>query len=317
MLARAPLTRHVKIVFAFLGVALLLIQSVAPSARAADSVYSTKVAALTAKFREIEDKLKKNQFDAPIYLFSTTNESSSRGEVYGLLPYKFDVVARALSSPDNWCDIVTLHLNVKMCLSRSTSIHSALVDVYVGEKNFQEVQDAHHISYQYQAQLDAGNYLHAAFNAENGPYGTRDYIIDIEAMPAPDGSSTFIHFTYAYKSSFASKIAMNIYLGTAGSDKVGFTIVGRDAEGNPQYIGGVQGIVERNVMRYYLAIQAYLDTLRVAENERFEQRISRWYDLTQRFEEQLFEVERDEYLSAKRQEREQQTQAAASKTVAK
>jgi len=69
-------------------------------------------------------------------------------------------------------------------------------------------------------------------------------------------------------------------------------------------------------VRYQLAIQAYLDTLEAPESERFEQRIARWFTLTERHKRQLYELERHEYLQNKRREysdqlRLQQAQATA------
>ena len=36
-------------------------------------------------------------------------------------------------------------------------------------------------------------------------------------------------------------------------------------------------------LRYYLAILAYLDTLKIPAEQRFEKRISQWYALTGRY----------------------------------
>jgi hypothetical protein len=51
------------------------------------------------------------------------------------------------------------------------------------------------------------------------------------------------------------------YLTTRGRDKVGFTVVGKAEDDGPEYIGGLRGAVERNAMRLYLAIDAYLDAV--------------------------------------------------------
>jgi hypothetical protein len=51
-------------------------------------------------------------------------------------------------------------------------------------------------------------------------------------------------------------IAMKTYLATLGSSKVGFTVTRRQSNGQPEYIRGMRGLVERNAMRYYLAIDA-------------------------------------------------------------
>ncbi|MCY1186091.1 hypothetical protein D9M73_269280 [compost metagenome] len=59
----------------------------------------------------------------------------------------------------------------------------------------------------------------------------------------------------------AARVAMQGYLATIGRDKVGFSIVGNNARGQPIHVGGTRGVIERNTMRYYLAIEAYLSAL--------------------------------------------------------
>ena len=95
---------------------------------------------------------------------------------------------------------------------------------------------------------------------------------------------------------------MRFYLRGAGSSKLGFTMTGNPTDEQPTYIGGVRGTVERNVMRYYLAIDAHLGTLATPGPERFEQSLERWFDATERYPRQLHEVDRDTYLAMKRSE---------------
>jgi hypothetical protein len=71
-------------------------------------------------------------------------------------------------------------------------------------------------------------------------------------------------------------------------------------------VGGLRGAVESNVLRYYLTILAYMDTLKIPVEQRFEKRMSQWYDLTARYKRQLFEMEREEYLTYKGQDQESQ-----------
>jgi hypothetical protein len=67
-------------------------------------------------------------------------------------------------------------------------------------------------------------------------------------------------------------------------------------------VEGVRGTIERNTMRYYLALEAVLETWDLPTNDRFEARIRRWFALTERYHPQLHEMNRAEYLQAKRQE---------------
>ena len=130
-------------------------------------------------------------------------------------------------------------------------------------------------------------------------------MLAVAAAPV-DADRTLIHASYAYEYGLMSQVAMFAYLKTLGRKRVGFTVVGMDSEDRPIHVGGVQGVIERNAMRYHLAVQAYLDTLGVSEPERFERRIEHWFDLTSAYPEQLFEMERDEYLDNKRRERAEQ-----------
>jgi hypothetical protein len=61
-------------------------------------------------------------------------------------------------------------------------------------------------------------------------------------------------------------------------------------------------VVERNTMRYYLALEAYLDNLAVPPAQQFEQRLQSWYSATEMYPRQLHEVDLDAYLDMKRRE---------------
>jgi hypothetical protein len=61
-------------------------------------------------------------------------------------------------------------------------------------------------------------------------------------------------------------------------------------------------MVERNAMRYYLAVVAYLGTLSLPSHERFEKRLADWFTFTERHTRQLHELEWTEYLAVKRRE---------------
>jgi hypothetical protein len=124
-----------------------------------------------------------------------------------------------------------------------------------------------------------------------------------EALPI-DGGRTFVHFSYAYRDNVALRFAEKSYFATLGRSKVGFTVTGTDSNGKPIYIGGPRGAIERNAVRF--AIQSLMDTLRYPEETRFSMRISEWYDLTDRYREQLFELEKKDYLEFKTKERKDQ-----------
>ena len=145
------------------------------------------------------------------------------------------------------------------------------------------------------------DYLHVTLNAPEGPIGTTDYRIRFEATPV-DASRTFVHLAYSYTLRSAARMGMQTYLATSGRDKVGFSVVDRTREGKPVYVGGVRGVVERNTMRYYLALEAYLGTLGAPVAERLEQRLRAFHAGMERYPRQLHELELAEYLEIKRRD---------------
>ncbi len=96
----------------------------------------------------------------------------------------------------------------------------------------------------------------------------------------------------------ASQFALTAYLATLGRDKVGFS----PADNARGLVGGLRGVAERNTMRYYLAIDAYLGSLATAQPQQLERRLATWFDATERYARQLHEVARDDYLRMKRNE---------------
>jgi hypothetical protein len=68
----------------------------------------------------------------------------------------------------------------------------------------------------------------------------------------------------------------------------------------------VRGAVERNAMRYYLAIDAFLDTMAAPPDQRVERRIRNWFAATERHPRQLREMDLGTYAAMKRQEVERQ-----------
>jgi hypothetical protein len=115
-------------------------------------------------------------------------------------------------------------------------------------------------------------------------------------------SKTFLHLTYAYKVNLAGQLAFSAYLASTGRDKVGFSTQDEGSAGSASLVGGVLGLVERNTMRYYLAIDAYLRSLALAPGLQLESRLKTWYQQSERYPRQLHEVDRAAYLEMKRAE---------------
>jgi hypothetical protein len=254
---------------------------------------------LLAKYPPLSSKLQKNQFAAPIYLESRESQGSQQVDMYGVFNYPYEAVRDALRVPGNWCDITTLHINIKACTAKKTA-DNWLLTIYSGRKNYQVPADAYPLKLQFRVFAQQPDYLDLVLTADEGPLRTKDHRIRLEAAPLDQGR-TFIHFSYSYSHGAVANMAIKTYFATLGRDKLGFsTETGKS--GNQVYIGGVRGAVERNTVRYYLALQTYMDTLKYPEPERFEQRLSRWYDMTARYTRQLKEVEKFDYITNKRHE---------------
>jgi len=254
-------------------------------------------AALQAKFEAVQSQFGKNAFGRPLVLESTEASGQLSGNIFALVDHPFDQVSAALVKPAVWCDVLMLHLNTKYCAVRGGGAATKLA-VSVGRKFDQPLSDAQRIDFVWQPPVAAADYMSARLSADQGPLSTRDYRIEFEATPLPNGK-TFIHLAYAYAYGAAARIAMQGYLSTLGSDKVGFSTKDKDASGQPSLVGGVLGVVERNTMRYYLAIDAYLDSPAEADVPK---RLGQWFDSTERYARQLHEMDRDEYLQMKRNE---------------
>ena len=119
---------------------------------------------------------------------------------------------------------------------------------------------------------------------------------------ALEGERSFLHMQYSYGFGLLARIAMHAYFATSGYSKVGFTMVEGGQDRLPYLIGGVRGALERNTMRYYLAIDAYLGALAVPAPQRFEESLERWFTATEHHALQLHEVDHDDYVTMKRHE---------------
>jgi len=254
-------------------------------------------AALQAKFEAVKSQFDKNAFGRPLVLESTEASGQLSGNIFALVDHPFEQVSAALVKPAVWCDVLMLHLNTKYCAVRGGGAATTLA-VSVGRKFDQPLSDAQRIDFVWQPPVSTADYMSARLSADKGPLSTRDYRIEVEATPLPNGK-TFLHMAYAYAYGTAARIAMQGYLSTLGSDKVGFSAKDKDASGQPSLVGGVLGVVERNTMRYYLAIDAYLDSPAEAE---LPKRLAQWFDSTERYARQLHEVDRNDYLEMKRNE---------------
>ena len=220
--------------------------------------------------------------------------------MYAVVAQPFSLVGPALLGMEQWCDVMMLHLNVKTCRGMGNGGASTL-RLAVGRKFDQPLGSAFQIDFAYSVVANQADYLQVTLAAAAGPLDTKDYRIGFEATPL-DATTTFLHLSYAYAYGMAARMAMSAYLATIGHDKVGFSIVSYRGDGVPVYLADMRGAVERNTMRYFLAIEAYLGALALPVAQRPEQRLRDWFDAIERYPRQLHELSREDYLTMKHRE---------------
>jgi hypothetical protein len=262
-------------------------------------------AELRQKHSELRDHLRQNPYGRAMHIDSTESPDRLTGDVYAVLDHPFATVSDSLREPARWCDVLILPFNTKYCHAVKANGAPAL-QVRIGRKVDQPVEQASKLVLAFRQVAAQPDYFDTQLRAAEGPVGTRDYRIGVAAIPLENGKRTFLRLNYSYGFGFAGRTAMQMYLSTAGSDKIGFTVTGRDANGQPEYIRGVRGVVERNAMRYYLAVDAYLDSLAAPKGQQVDSRIRSWFAATERYPRQLREMDATTYASMKRQEVERQ-----------
>jgi hypothetical protein len=227
---------------------------------------------------------------------SSEGAQQARGDVYALLPQAWPMLAAALRQPSQWCEALLLHLYVRRCVAGP-----GVLTLHVVSRADARIDQAQVLPllFETSATDTAPGHLQVRLTAQEGPLGMRQIELLFEAMPA-GASASFVHFRYESGFTTLGTWAMQAYLATRGRDKVGFSAAGDDQA--PGTIRGTRGVVERNAMRYHLALATYLDSLALPEAARLEYRIGAWFDATERHARQLHEMRRDDYLAMKRRE---------------
>ena len=282
-----------------------VLAALALAAHAADPPSeSSPAAALRSRYAAMRERLEHNAFQQRLYLESAERPQSLQGDIWAVVDYPLAAVSGAVTTPAHWCDALILHLNVKYCHPVAYGSETAL-SVAIGRKYDQSLSEAFRVDFAFRVTAADAEYVAVDLNAAKGPLGTTSYRMTLTAVALEPGR-VFLHLRYSYQYGLQARLAMDAYLATGGSGKVGFTRIDDTGDGEARYIGGVRGTVERNTMRYYLAIDAYLGSLAAPAPQRFEQSLERWYSATERYPRQLHEIDRDSYLAMKRREYQRQ-----------
>jgi hypothetical protein len=258
-------------------------------------------AALHAQFRSIDAR--PGLGGLPLHVRVEEDKDLVRGEFHVSIPRSFTDVAALLRRGGEWCEIASLHLNIKACTHESSGELTRLT-FYAGTKHYQPPHLSRAYVYDLRVESQAAGYIALILTPDAERQATGAYPMIVEAI-AVGGNRTFLRLHYRQRLATLMRLAADGYFATFGRSKIGFSVAGTDREGKPVYARDLPGAIERNAVRYYLALQAYLESLDGAPGGRAEQRMNRWFDLTERYP-QLRELDKAVYLDNKTRERNQQ-----------
>ncbi|UVH54851.1 hypothetical protein NWF24_18595 [Variovorax paradoxus] len=280
------------------GALLLLLAASAQQALAA-APENSSAQALRATHQRLSDKLDKSSFGRPVQLDSMETADGLQGDVYAVVEHPLAEISTALKGSAHWCEVLTLHINNRRCSTASGPQGREMLTLYVVRRYDKPIDQAFELPFVYRVASATPEHLMVELSAETGPLGTSNYRVTLEAV-ALDERKSFLHFSYSYDHNTMVRLGTMAYLATFGSDKVGFTVLGKTPEGQPDYIRGLRGLVERNAMRYFLTLDAYLAA---PGPEQADRRQRRWFAAAEQYPRQLHEVDLDTYLALKREDR--------------
>jgi hypothetical protein len=203
--------------------------SVSPAAVAQDA------ATLKARYASLQDKFASNQFGRPLVLESTQSSGDLKGDVYAIVEHPFSTVQQALVSPEHWCDILILHLNVKRC--KASAGAPKTLSLNVGRKFDQPIEDAYELNFKYRVGASSADYLQVLLSADEGPLSTKNYRIQVEAVPSRRSAPSSTCRTRT-ANGFAAKMAMQTYLAHAWQRQGRLHDRRQEADGKPVYQAG-------------------------------------------------------------------------------
>lgn len=253
-----------------------------------------EAAELRQQHQQLATALAASEFGRPLLLESSESSHRAEGRVLAVLEVPMSQVL-ALASAARWCEVLMLHQTTRRCqvLSQGREIELEM------SSRPQGLGVGLAIRLQFQIEHKDPGYLSVRLSAKQGPLGSHDYDISLEATALPSGAS-FLRFGYRYDFGWMARLAMQTYLSTRGSQKIGFSLESVPGQA-PQPVRGMRGVIERNTVRYFLALDTVLNTLELPA-DRMESRLQAWYDATARHPRQLYELSREDYLALKRRQ---------------
>jgi hypothetical protein len=293
-LASSQLTRYVS------GVSAILFCSAALAFTPPDAL------ALRESYRNIKENLLQSSLSRPLQITSQESAAHLSGDLFATVEYDMAPINVAASSTERWCEVMLLLSNSHGCQATGGA-NSDILQVSISSSKTADMTGATPTAFQLQVRSATADYLDAALVATEGPMGTRNISLRLQAIPLT-ATRSFVHLHYAYDTQWLGRMAMQAYLQTAGRGKVGFTPTA-DVSGSSAYISGARAVIERNTMRYFLGFDCALAFNAQKAPQRFASMAQCWYGQVEQYPVQLHEMQRTEYLNMKsaQYQREQKT----------
>jgi hypothetical protein len=253
--------------------------------------------ALQQTLRSMEDSLSRSPLKKPLAISSQESSEHLSGDLYASVEYKLSAMGDAAGSAERWCEIVLLLSNTKACRASNSPKANTLL-VSVSSSKTADAADATFTEFHLDVRPPDSTYFEAGITASEGPTGTRDITLRLQAIPIA-ATRSFVHLHYAYNTHWLGRMAMQAYLQTLGRGKLGFTPMAETDGSASNYIGGARAVIERNTMRYFLGLECALAFVQQEAPQRFNSMAGCWYGQVEKYPLQLHEMLRSEYLSMK------------------
>lgn len=258
---------------------------------------------LSGRYPELQEAARRGPFGLPLQVHSEERETQISAEIYGIIDHPFRALATTFTEPGGWCNFLVLNPNIKTCTFRREE-QETLLTLYIGSKSYRAPESATEQVYRFLVRARQPEYAAISLTAPQGMLGTTAHRFEFEAGSV--AGKTVVALSSSFEPSMVSKLLTGIYLNTLGRAKIGFSREDAGAAGQLVYVRGVKGMVERNAMRYYLALKAFLDTSNLPAGRQFEARASLAYDLMDLYPAQLRQMDKAEYLDIKFREHQNQ-----------
>ncbi len=248
-----------------------------------------------ARFKELVEGVASNPLQGPYSISSVESASQISADVWGVIDAPAKRVSEVLVSPAAFCRFVSLVIFVKAC-THSGDAAPTKVTLYMGRKDYEDPDPDNALAFDYTVDSAEAGHVSIRLFVAQGLLGVKDNRLDFMVWSMEGKTLVQVHASYV--PSMQSKLALGTYLMTMGRNKVGFS-TSTDASGDTTPIKGARGIIERNTMRYFLALRTEVALASGGASD--EARIERWFDATAEFE-PLYEIPRDEYIANKKRE---------------